>query len=59
MTSMRGSLFGRLLLLWMLVMVAACSHQSKRVDCEGKFVPINAVTPTVGIKSAKVPEARP
>jgi hypothetical protein len=59
MTRMMGSCFGRLLLLWMLAMVAACSHQPKRVDCEGKLVPINAVTSAVGIKSAKAPEAKP
>jgi hypothetical protein len=59
MKRMRGSFFGRLPLLWMLATVAACSHQPKRVDCEGKLVPINAVTPAAAIKSAKAPEAKP
>jgi hypothetical protein len=59
MTRMKGSSFGRLLLLWTLAMLAACSHQPKRVDCEGKLVPINAVTPAGGIKSSKAPEAKP
>jgi hypothetical protein len=39
-----------------LVLVSACSHQPKRVDCDKRLEPINAATPAIKNPDAKAGE---
>jgi len=48
------SFVARWMVLGALALVSACSHQPKRVDCDGRLEPINAATPG----AAKNPDAK-
>jgi hypothetical protein len=43
----------RWMFLGALVLLSACTHQPKRVDCDKRLEPINAATP-----AAKNPDAK-
>ena len=44
------------MVLGALVLLSACSHQPKRVDCDKRLEPINAATPAIKTPDAKAVE---
>lgn len=51
MSAQSGQSMIRCMVLCALALASGCSHQARRVDCEGRLEPINAPTPVAGTKS--------
>jgi hypothetical protein len=46
-----GQFKSRCMILCVLALVSSCSHQARRVNCDGRLEPINTPTPIAGTKS--------